>query len=358
MQKRFSIRILALALGAVMFLAACGGGAPAGGGGGGAAAGTGDATEPASGGGQPVTLRVANIYAEDAYQSRSMVLFQQLVQERSENITVDLFFNAILGNETELSESVSAGTVDMVAVGAAMEIFLPNIMASEMPFLFEGWEHAYAVLNDERYIEILTRGAAEAGIIPLGFNAIGFRQISTNIPLHSMADFQGLRLRVPNIPHYLAMGEALGANYIAIPIVELFTALEQGVADAQENAYNVIIANRLYEVQNYIVESNHMLTVHMWFINESFFNALTPEDQQIVIDSFNEANQYNWDITRAGLEEEVAYIESQGLTILHPDEAFRNDMRAAMVEVWDWFADINEDGREILDLVEQIRLGN
>jgi len=365
MKISFGKRMVALTLSLVVstgLLAACGTGGGGGGGAapaaGGAAAAGGTAPEAAADPEQTVTLRFANIFAADAYQSRAMQRFKELVEDRNPNITIDLFHNAILGNETELGESVTAGTVDMVAVGTAINMFVPNVFASEIPFLFEDWDHYYNVITDQRYIDLISRGMENHNIMSLGFSAVGARQISSNVPIHSMADFDGLRLRVPNIPIFLQMGEAFGANHVALPIVELFTALEQGVVDAQENAYNVIIANRLYEVQQYFIETNHMQTTHMWYMNIDAFNALTPENQEIIRESAREALRYGWDILVDGHAEEVAYLESLGRTIIIPDDQFREDLREAMQSVWEWFSSENPDGDEIFALVEQIRLGN
>jgi len=305
--------------------------------------------------GQPVTLRFANIFPDGAYQSRAMAHFAELVNERSENITVDTFFNGILGTETEISESVSAGVVEMAAVGAAMQIFLPNLMAAEMPFVFEGWDHAYAVLADPRFYDVLTVGAEEANIIPLGFCPNGFRMFSANRAIESMEDFAGFRLRLPNIPHYLAMGEALGASFVALPLPEVFTALEQGVIDGQDNPLMNTITARFYELQTHIIASNHMLTTHMWYVNADFYNSLTPEDRQIIRDAYQEAITASWAAIRVGEAEEIAYIEEQGLVFHRPSDEFREDMRNAMADVWAWFAEVAPNGQEALDLIAEIR---
>ena len=105
----------------------------------------------------------------------------------------------------------------------------------------------------------------------MGYGPVAFRVISSNFPIKSMEDFKGMRLRVPNIPMYIKMAENLGANAIAMSISELFTGLEQKVVDGQENPYNVIIANKFYEVQPYILDSRHNFTAHGWYANKSLW---------------------------------------------------------------------------------------
>lgn len=106
------------------------------------------------------------------------------------------------------------------------------------------------------------RSASEAGpgmkIAAITVN--GFRQFSSNKTMNSIEEFEGQRIRVPNVPNYIEMVEALGASPIAMSLTDLFTALEQNSVDGQDNPYPTDWANSFYEVQDYILESNHMFS--------------------------------------------------------------------------------------------------
>ena len=345
--KKFIVILIAISL-VVVPLAGCGGNGGNGGGGNGAAVENGAPTEQ-------IIFRFGNVFAEDSYQSRTMTYFVELLSDRIPRLRVDTHFNSILGDELGLSESVSNGSVDMIAIGTGIGMFAPNVLASELPYLFESWEHYYAVINDPRYLEIISRGLAENNVISLGFNPIGARHLTSNRPITSMDDFSGLRFRVPNLPLFIQMGESFGASVVPMPFVELFTALESGVVDSMEMPFNMTISNRFYEVTNYIIQSAHMQTTSMWLINEASYNSLTAAEQQILRDTVREALSYGIEILVHGDASDIEYLESQGITVLTPSPAFLSDLIAATQAVRDWFAEENPDALEIFAIVEEIR---
>ena len=304
--------------------------------------------------GEPVTLRFANILPPTHIQSYAILKFAELVGERSANVTIETFLGGVLGTETEVTEAVSAGFVEMAAVGPAMDIFLPNVMTTEIPFIYRSLAHARAVLHDPRFIELTTIGAEEANVVPLGYDPGGFRVTAGNRRIESMADFPGFRIRLPNLPNYIQMGEALGASFVALPMGEVFPGLEQGVIDGLESSVGSIIGNRWYELCDYITVTNHIFAAHIWYVNADAYRALTPEDRTIIREAFREAMEWAWLQIEDEQESGLAYMESEGLTIIWPTDAFLADMRSSMTDVWDWFTGVAPNGREILDRIDEV----
>jgi len=154
------------------------------------------------------------------------------------------------------------------------------------------------------------------------------------------------------------VADAHGTACIALPLPEVFTALEQGVADAQENFLFNTYASGFYELQNYIIETNHMLSTSTWMINADAYNALSPQDQQLISEAAALANEYVWQALRGGLTDIIDHMEASGITFITPDDSFSSDMREAMVDVWGWYHEVNPDAAELFELVEYIRAGN
>lgn len=117
----------------------------------------------------------------------------------------------------------------------------------------------------------------------LAITVNGFRQTSSNKPMYSMDDLKGQKLRTPNIPHFIQMMDCLGVTSVPMAMSEIFNALETKVADGQENPYPTIYTSSFYEVQKYILESNHMFSPNFWIINEAFYQSLTDEQRALWI---------------------------------------------------------------------------
>lgn len=341
MKKLCKVTAMVLALALSLSLAACGGGN-----GGGAA--SSNAGGGASGGGSPAetkTIKFAHWFAEDHPQHLAMLKFKELVEERSNGtLKVEIYPNSQLGSEDVYDQSVSQGTVEMGCAGTNIQMYLPRIAVSEAPFLFNGWEDAEAILTGE-IGDALTDGLIEGGNMRcLAITVNGFRQTSSNKPMYSMDDLKGQKLRTPNIPHFIQMMDCLGVTSVPMAMSEIFNALETKVADGQENPYPTIYTSSFYEVQKYILESNHMFSPNFWVINEDFYQGLTDAQREALESSIAEAAEYNWDISIEADNNAKANIEAAGTTtIIVPDEAFKQQMRDAMSPVYDYFYEKSPD---------------
>ena len=285
-----------------------------------------------------VKIKIANIYADETYESKSMYKFKELIEEKSDSIQVEVYCNSQLGNEETLTDGVRQGSVEMCVTGTTWTQYLPKIGVAEYPYLFNGWDHAQAVLSDPDILAEMGEGDEAAGVKFLGIAPAGFRNITSNKPITKITDFKGFRFRVPNIPLYLNLATFLGANPVAMSFSELFTGLEQKVVDGQENPYSTIIANKLYEVQKYAIDTKHTLTAHGWYINKNLWDGLSNQQRKDIQDCANEAIRHCWDISIAGDEADIKYLQENGMEIIFPDEAFMADIHEAVDEpMFSWF---------------------
>lgn len=316
--------IPALALGASLVLGACGPGE--------GPSGNGDADGGSEGSGGE--LKIAHYFAAGHHQNVALEeVFKPMVEENTD-ITVEIFPNNELGGEEQYTNSLRSGSVEMAVAGMALQNAAPLIGITEWPFLFEGWEHAQEVLHGEIGDEI----AAEfepLGVTPLAWTANGFRAVSANRPIESMDDFRGLRLRFPDIPIYISMGEALGASVQPMSIDEIFTALEQGVIDGQDNPIATLRASGWYEVQSHVLDSAHMFSPNVYLINTDFWESLSEEDRGAIQEAADAASERQWDLAQESVEDDRAYLEEEGITFVTPDDDFRQEMIAAMDPVYE-----------------------
>ena len=300
------------------------------------AAGQGEGSEA---GGKKTVIKIANWYADSHPQNVSLRKFKEIVEAKTEgNIEVQIYPNCQLGHEDTFNESVKKGTVEMGVPGVMMCNEVPRIAIAEMPFLFEGWDHARSVFRGEIGEEIYDGLIEEAGIRPLAWTVNGFREISSNRKLETLDDFDGLRLRLPPLDYYVKMGDALGVNVVTNAFNELFTSMEQKVVDAQDNPYPTDRASKFNEVQSYILETRHMFSPNIWIINEEFFQSLPEEYQQIVLDAADEAAEFNWDLSQQKDDEDKKWLSENGVTITIPSKELKDEIIGLMEsEVYGWY---------------------
>lgn len=248
-------------------------------------------------------LRVAGNFPLDHSVSRAMEVFKEKVEKDSNgDIRVDLFPAMQLGGATENVDQVRSGTI--FAVFTSIAYFtrtVPEYEAVSLPFLFDSREQAFKVM-DGPVGKIFDEKMATLGFVNLGYGELGFRHATNNLrPITSVEDFKGMRIRLqPNEVH-LATFRALGANPQSMDVSELYSALQQGVLDAQENPYNIIASRRFNEVQKHLSDSGHFYDFINVAANKRRYERLSAEHRKIVDTAMTEALQ--WQRKQAASEE-------------------------------------------------------
>ena len=165
-----------------------------------------------------------------------------------------LYENGALGGDAELTESCIAGSVDfIVGMTGSLVNYIPEAALFDLPNVFPDLETAREVLDGPILAEL--QAAYEAGGLKLfGYADSGFRVMTSSKAVRQMSDFSGIKIRTMENPNHIAYWQALGANPTPADFSELYMSLEQGTLDAQENPYDLIVANKLYEPQAYVIE--------------------------------------------------------------------------------------------------------
>lgn len=213
----------------------------------------------------------------------SVEAFAAAVQERSDGrLRIEIFPNAALGNEKQTLKAVFDGALDMtlapVGVAGAYSKLTGLI---ELPYLFRDAAHARQAL-DGALGKACAEELVKSQIVVLGWTEVGIRQMTANKPIRTVADLQGLKLRVPLSEPILETFRALGATADALPFAQLIEALRTGRFDAQENPINVIVGNKLNTVQSHLSLSRHAYTAFLLSISGDVLEELPAADRAVL----------------------------------------------------------------------------
>jgi len=230
-------------------------------------------------------IRAAGNFATEHSSSVAMeqVFRKELVRLSGGKMDVDIFPAMQLGGAKENVDAVRSGALFMTWVGAAyLSRIVPELEAVSLPFVFPSREVAFKVV-DGPVGQLIDDKLGDKGFVSLGWMELGSRNVTNSkVPLRSLADLKGLKIRMqPNETH-LASFRALGANPVAMDVKELYSALEQGVVDGQENPYSIILANRYSEVQKYLSNTGHFFDFIIIVANRKQFQAMKPEEQKAI----------------------------------------------------------------------------
>ena len=352
--KKFISLVLVLLM--VLALTACGGGrsAPSGGnsGGGGENSGNRESSPPA----EPTKVRITSQFGDEHPQSVALYKFKELLEERSNGgFVVELYTNNQLGSAEVWQDMMIEGSAEMSFPGGNMASYYNLTSVTECPFLFTTWDEARYIFMETDLCEQMNAAMPEqVGVRSIGSIPIGFRVTTSNKEITQVKDYNGLRLRVPNVNYCVWLFESLKASVISMNFSEMFTALEQGTVDAQENPYSTILANSLYEVQDYLFDSKHMFTAHFWYVNEAWWQGLTEEQRELVQQCVDETCAYGWDLAIAEEESIITQLEEHGIKITYPSDEQRAELKQIVQEnVWPKFFEAYPGSEEYVTMIAE-----
>ena len=319
--KKLAAWFLSLAM--ALSLAACGGDSQTSGGE------TGDSTTADTSGGDAIVLRASHSCAISHPYQLGLEKFAELVDERA-NI-----------------EDLQMGTLDIaVSSTGPLGNFVSDYLILDLPFLFTSYEHAHAVLDGEIGQNLMAK-LDDIGIVGGAFWENGFREMTNSKhPINSVADCAGLKIRCMENQVHMDAFSALGMDPTPMAWSEVFTALQQGVIDGQENPIAVIYSNAVYEAQDYLAITNHVYSPSMILFSKPVFEGLDPAYQTALLEAAQEAAAYERSACEDSEAEQIAEMEAAGLEVTYPDTT---EFQAAMAPVYEKYAD--QFGQENIDAI-------
>lgn len=320
------ILALILALGLMLSMAACGGDkaveTPAPADSAAPAVESKEANAPAADIGEH-TIIVHHIGSETHPYQLGSELFRDYLEEYSGGkMTLDIFGNNQLASGAKAVEGTQTGTID-IAIENPMSYssIVPSMDALNMPYLFDSAEQAFAMMDSEQ-CKVFAEDCEAHGLKLLGYWYNGWRNISNSKrAINTVEDLNGLTIRIAESQVFADMMKALGMNAVPLANGELFTAMQMGTVDAQENPLNNYINNKYYEVNRFLSMTRHVFSVEPVTMNLDLWNSLNSAEQEVLQKAFDaatpearklaqdkETNQLN-DFLAQGADIEVVYLD-------------------------------------------------
>ena len=252
--------------------------------------------------------------------------FKELIEQRSNgNIKIQIFHSASLGNETEILQQVQMNTVQMAIItGGPFDTFDPIVRVVNYPFLFKSNEQADQILDGPLGVQIL-KSLESSGFKGLCFSENGFRNLTNNKrPVKSPEDIKGLKIRVMASTIHKAIWQDLGANPTPMPW-PIYTELEQGVIDGQENPLWVMEVYKFYEIQKYMTLTRHVYSFHIDVASLKWWKTLDSKTQDMIQKAMYEAAVFQRKQNRDNNAARLKFLKEKGMKVEeHPDiAAFR-----------------------------------
>jgi tripartite ATP-independent transporter DctP family solute receptor len=266
-----------------------------------------------------------------------MKKFKETVEAKSGGkLKVQLFLNGTLGSDQATLSAIKGGTVEMAVMNSG--ILASEVKALEVfdfPFLFANEKEA-DVIVDGPIGQKMHAALADKGIIGLSYWELGFRNITTGKrALNKVDDIAGLKLRV--IPNAINVDwvKALGANPTPLPFTEVYSAMEQGAIDGQENPVSVIAANKFWEVQKYVALTNHQYNPQSVIFSKKVWDTLSDAERKIIDEAADEATKTQRTAARAAVAANLELLKKNGMTVTQFPPAEIAKLREKMKPVVD-----------------------
>ena len=316
-------------------------------------------TKAAAADGDVYTVTIAHQYNDSNPIAKTINenLIPNLEEKSGGRLQEVLHGNAELGGETDMVSLCQTGAVSITIMGESSASLDPAVLNIwTLPYLFQteaAWDAATAA-DGEIAQKMNANLPSVANISICGYLENGYKQITTKKPINQMSDLKGLKIRVSPCENELNSMEAFGANGTQMSFTELFSALETGTVDGQDNAYSTIYSSSLYEVQDYIADTHHLLSTQFLIRSEKFYNDL-PDDLKVIFDECvsefcrQQALDY-----RNGVEADRQKCLDEGMEETTPDLTEWIDAAQSVYEkYYEQYPEAKDLVEEILSLPEQ-----
>lgn len=269
----------------------------------------------------------------DAMSLAGFRFAERMKQKTNGKIQMTHYAASQLGTWRQMLESIKGGAMAMMVSGVTGS---PIYDAINLPYLFRDLDHVDKVTSSPIGAELAHKLVEKTGIRIFGWVYRGYRHCTfTKVAVRTPADMKGMKFRVPETPVYLETWRAVGARPTPMAWAEVYTGLQQGTIDGQENPFDIIISASLFEVQAYLVLTGHVFPPGWGQMSEKVWQDLTPETQKVWIETWNEVSR---EVREELLKLEVKYLETwkaKGGVIIEPNVAA---FREATKDVWKKFA--------------------
>lgn len=273
-----------------------------------------------------IVVRVAHTIAPDSHYQMGLEHFGKLLEEASGGkIQLEIFHSSQLGSERDAIEGVAMGTLEMTLVSSApLANFTNAFMVFDLPFIIQDRQKAYEWMDGPEGRKILD-SVLSKGMVGMGIWENGFRMLTNSKKaVAKPEDLNGLKIRLMENPIHVGTFKTLGAYPVPMPFGELFTALQQGTVDGQENPLIIISTSKFAEVQKYLSLTGHFYAPAILLASKDFWdNTLNDELRAIFTEAELKARVWERNFCIEAEKELVASLEAEGMQVVEADkEAF------------------------------------
>ncbi len=277
----------------------------------------GDSTE---GAGEKVVLKLGHIQSENDLWHKGALKFKEEVESLSDgSMTVEIYPNSTLGGDRDMAEGMQMGTIDFALIAGVLSNFEPSIQLLELPYLLENEEEYNKVIHGEVGQEIADRVLESSNIRILNWWDRGPRHITASKPIETIKDLKGLKIRIPEIKAMEDTWNAMGAAPTTMAWNEVYTGLEQGTIEAQENPIPFIFGGRIHEVQKYLSLTAHKYEYVTLAMSEKKFSKLTSEQQEIIQQAADAATEYENNMVKEETGKILEAMKEEGIQVVEPN---------------------------------------
>jgi len=273
-----------------------------------------------------IKLKWAHVYeVTEPYHTEALWAASEIRKRTSGKYDIEVFPASQLGNENQLNKALGLGVIDIVYVGINfVAATYEPLGITGAPFMLRDFDHWKAYRGSRLFAELAKGYEDKTGHKIAALTYYGQRHVTANRRINKPEDMRGMKLRVPPAPLFLMFTKSVGADATPIAFSDVYTALQQGLVDGQENPLPTIMAKKFYEVQSHIVLTGHITESMVTVIGSHVWNKLTPDDQKVFADTLKEAASKATESIEASERVLADEFRKLGVTVVEPDrEAFR-----------------------------------
>jgi tripartite ATP-independent transporter DctP family solute receptor len=298
-------------------------------------------------------MRVSISTAQNSHQGVAIDTLAKEIEARTNGrYKIQPFYSGSLGAEREAVEAVQLGTQALTWTSTGpIPNFVPEVKVFDVPFLFRDYAHARAVMDGPIGQEMLKKFDSK-GMKALAWGENGFRHMTNNKrPVNTPEDLKGLKMRTMENPVHIQAYKGFGIIPTPMAFTEVFTALQQGTVDGQENPLSVITANKFEQVQKHLSLTGHVYSPGVFLMNKEMFEKLSDADKKAFVEAAQVAAKANRDRVDADEKTAVKDLRSKGMQV--NDTLDKAKFQAALAPV---FADFEKQfGKDTLDKIRAVK---
>lgn len=289
----------------------------------------GQTTAPADEGGEdaasaePIEITFASIMSGNCLSNQTAEKFCEMVAERSEGrITVNFFPDCQLGSENECVQMLKTNEIQMCYFGCNFgAVMCPEYDATIVPYLFQSVDDARNFyLNDETMTPLIAAKIKEvANCSLIALNNRPVHMLSSVKKIETVDDLKGFKLRIPEISAWNIVWGGMGALPTVLSWSECYAGLQTGVIEGEENPLDTKYGNKIYEVADYMINTNHIYDTWHWCISNEFLDSLSAEDKDLILTCATEACEWGDAALEEEVAKEVAEVEATGVEFIDVD---------------------------------------